>query len=154
MASEVADGVILPVLAAPAYVESVRSQIRPDQRLLSLVVFWPETSDRSARQPLRHLIADYPGAQGDQASTRAAGIDPDKMEAFRAAWLDGRARNDLVDDHLIDKLVVAGTPDECAATFRRYRDAKLDTLVIRDDGVTPPEVLISAVSRSWAMLGE
>jgi len=154
LAREVADGVLLPVLAAPAYVHSVRSQIRPDQRLMSYVVFWPEQSGRSERQQLRHLIAEYLGAQGDQATTRAAGIDPDKMQAFRAGWLDGRQRDDLVDDDLVDKLVVAGTPEECAAAFARFQHAQLDTLVVRDDGVSSPATLISAVSRSWAMLGE
>ena len=63
---------------------------------------------------------------------RATGVDPAVLDpiarAFAEEGLEAAARR--VDDDLVDRLAVAGTPDECRARLDEYRAVGVDVPVI------------------------
>jgi 5,10-methylenetetrahydromethanopterin reductase len=142
LAGRIADGVLLSVLSAPAYVEWAAKQTAGSLPLGAYVLFACHLDGAQARDMVRPVVATFLGVHGEHAITRVAGLDPQLASAFRTGWITGATRVDLVDDDLVRTFAVAGDPDDCAAGIRRFADAGLQTLVIRDDGRANPERLL------------
>jgi 5,10-methylenetetrahydromethanopterin reductase len=108
LSGRVADGTILSEPASVPYVEWALEQIgatRPHR----LTVYTWFSSDRDA---LRPVIAERLRDGGPQVEQ--AGVAP----------------VDHVDDDLVDRLAVAGTPERCAASIRALAAAGADSVVL------------------------
>lgn len=140
VAAEIADGVLGAILTSPAHVERIRASTRERRAArFTVIAYVPVAVSRdreSARASMRPLIARYLGVLHGQSILADAGLDGADTGAFRDAVAAGTPAADLVTDDLIDRLAVAGTPDECRAAMKRWRDAGLDALV----AVSPPGV--------------
>lgn len=150
LADEIADGVLLSVLSSAPYVRWVRSGFRRPVPLSAYVVFACDDDGAVARDRVRPGVAAYLGLHGDHDITRQAGLDPELAGRFREGWLAGSPRVDLVDDDLLQRFAVAGTPDDCMAGLGELAAAGVDTVVVRDDGTSGVEALVAAVSRCAA----
>ncbi|WP_116948011.1 LLM class flavin-dependent oxidoreductase [Jiangella endophytica] len=139
LAAGAADGVLLSILAGPAYVRLVRDAVGPSVRLAGYVGLSVDASGAAARDRIRPMVARFLGIHGDHLITRSAGLSADLCAQFRAGLVADAPRVDLVTDELLDRLVAAGTPAEVAAAFTRFAAAGLDVAVVRDDPSVAPE---------------
>ncbi|MPZ27919.1 MAG: LLM class flavin-dependent oxidoreductase [Micromonosporaceae bacterium] len=136
LAGEVADGVLLSLLAAPRYVRWARElTARPEPPETGAYVLAACAADAGrARAAVRRPLATYLGVHGRHDLTRVAGLPAELADGFRTAWLAGDPAEHLVTDALIDTFAVAGDPAQCWAGLDRLAAAGLDTAVLRDPG--------------------
>lgn len=140
LSGEVADGTVISILSSPKYLEFARGQIAkgcarsgrsPEaHHLVVYVVFSMDDDGDKAREAVRRTIAEYLGAGGRPSALTQNGGVPDELviemgERYRA----GTIPVDLVDDELVNRLAVAGTPDECEAGIRRLIESGADEIV-------------------------
>jgi 5,10-methylenetetrahydromethanopterin reductase len=135
---KLADGLLLSFLAGPGYVRWVREQVGPDPELSAYVGIAVDADPVAARDRIRPTVARFLGVHGDHIITRQAGVDPELAGRFRAGWLDGTPRVDLVTDELLDAVVAAGTVADAARALDRWAAAGLDVAVVRDDPAVDP----------------
>ncbi len=152
LAAECADGVLLSVLSSPDYVAWVREQVGGGMELSAYVSIAVDDDPVRARDRLRPVVATYLGVHGDHDITRVAGLDRERAQVFRAGWLAGTPRTDLVDDGLLATFAIAGTPDEAAKGLAAYARAGLDVAVVRDDAAADPEQLLRAARDAHLLL--
>ncbi|GAA1789237.1 LLM class flavin-dependent oxidoreductase [Planosporangium flavigriseum] len=147
LAGEIADGVLLSLLSSPAYVTWARERIeRTSCDVGAYLAFacGPASHRAEIRDSQRPLVARFLGIHGVHDITKVAGIEPELAERFRAAWRSGEPAVDLVTDDMLDMFTAAGTTDDVVASFARFRDAGLTTIVVRDDPAVPdPSRLIA-----------
>jgi 5,10-methylenetetrahydromethanopterin reductase len=133
LAAEVADGVHCSILASPAHVRRVRASTRAARGDFKVIAYVPvAVSDDGglARQWTRPLVAHYLGLLHGQSILEDAGIDAARTQAFRDAFLAGRAAPaDLVTDDVLDAIAIAGTPAECRKALARWAEAGLDAVI-------------------------
>jgi len=133
LAAEVADGVHCSILASPAHVRRVRASTSTAPRDFKVIAYVPvAVSDDGARarQWTRPLVAHYLGLLHGQSILEDAGIDAARTQAFRDAFLAGRAAPvDLVTDDVLDALAIAGTPAECRKALAAWAEAGLDAVI-------------------------
>jgi 5,10-methylenetetrahydromethanopterin reductase len=158
LAGEIGDGVLLSLLSSPAYVAWARQRIgRTDPFDVGAYVGFasgPAARRAEVRDSQRPLVATFLGIHGVHDITKMAGIEPELAERFRAAWRAGRPAVDLVTDAMLDMFTAAGTTDDVVASFTRFRDAGLTTLVVRDDpAVADPAGLIADAAACWRAAG-
>jgi 5,10-methylenetetrahydromethanopterin reductase len=134
LAGEVADGVLLSLLSAPAYVRWARERVGRPVETAAYVLAACAADPARARAAVRRPLATYLGVHGSHDITRVAGLPAALADRFRAAWLAGTSADHLVTDALIDTFAVAGDPDHCRAGLDRFADAGLATAVLRDPG--------------------
>lgn len=134
LAGEVADGVLLSLLAAPSYVAWARDRIGRPIETSAYVLAACGADAGAARAAVRRPLATYLGVHGRHDLTRVAGLPAELADRFRAAWLAGDPAEQLVTDDLIDTFAVAGDPAQCRAGLDRLAAAGLDTAVLRDPG--------------------
>lgn len=135
-----ADGLMLSVLSAPAYVRWVRqNHAEQGLPLTAYVAFACDEDGDLARARVRSRAARYLGVHGASAITAIPGMPTAQAEALRGRFLAGQDASDLVDDATLATFTVAGTPQECAAGLEAFAAAGLDTLVVMDDGVGAAE---------------
>ncbi|PYM15605.1 MAG: hypothetical protein DMD81_14565 [Candidatus Rokuibacteriota bacterium] len=146
LAGEIADGVHGAVLTSPDHVRRIRataSEARSLRRAsappgnagmprsddFAVVAYVPvavSTDGRTARDTVKPLLARYLGVLHGQSILRDAGLGPDVTQPFADAFRRGATATALITDAMIDRLAVAGTPDDCRAALRRLADAGLD----------------------------
>ncbi|GAA0801805.1 LLM class flavin-dependent oxidoreductase [Spirilliplanes yamanashiensis] len=140
-----ADGLLLSILAGPAYVRWVRDQVGPGVELSAYVALAVGDDPAAARDRIRPMVATFLGVHGDHVITRQAGVGPDLAARFREGWRTGAPRTDLVTDALLDEVAAAGTVTDTARAFDRLEAAGLDVAVVRDDpAVDPAETMHQA----------
>ncbi|GAB2578714.1 hypothetical protein Aab01nite_09030 [Paractinoplanes abujensis] len=140
----VADGLLLSILAGPGYVRWVRSRVGAGAEVSAYVGLAVDDDPARARDRLRPMVAQFLGVHGDHLITRTAGVPADLAAHFRAGWLDGAPRADLVTDDLLDEVAVAGDAAGAARGLARLAEAGLDVAVIRDDPAVDPEQTLAA----------
>ncbi|MDY7090107.1 MAG: LLM class flavin-dependent oxidoreductase [Actinomycetota bacterium] len=140
-----ADGLLLSILAGPGYVRWVRSRVGTGPELSAYVGIAADDDPAKARERLRPMVARFLGVHGDHLITRTAGVPPELAAEFRAGWLAGAPRVDLVGDELLDEVAVAGDAAGVARGLSRLAEAGLDVAVIRDDPAVDPEETVAAV---------
>jgi 5,10-methylenetetrahydromethanopterin reductase len=146
LGARVSDGLLLSILSSPPYVRSVRERVGAGLDLAGYVTFVCDADDAAARDRARPVVAKYLGVHGDHEITRVAGVTAEQAAAFRAGWISGSPRVDLVDDAMIETFVLAGTPDTVARGIRRFADAGLSTLVVHDQGGDMTELLTTVAA--------
>lgn len=141
LSGEVADGSILSVLSSPGYLQFARENIAIGcerggrdpraHRLVVYVILAIDADGAAARDSVRAPIAEYLGAGGEPgALSTQAGVPDDLVRAMGRVYREeGRFPVELVDDAVIARVAVAGTPDECAAGVRRLIAAGADEIV-------------------------
>jgi len=134
LAGEVADGVLLSLLAAPGYVRWARERIGRPIETAAYVLAACDADPDAARASVRRPLAVYLGVHGVHDITRVGGLPTGLAEAFRKAWLSGAPADDLVSDDIIDGFAVAGDPAQCRAGLDRFAEAGLSAAVLRDPG--------------------
>jgi 5,10-methylenetetrahydromethanopterin reductase len=137
LSGRAADGTILAEYAAPEYVAWAREQISSGQREAGragshrLTVFaWTCVASQTsvARQQLRPLVASALAAGKIDAQIAPMGILPQVKQLLESG---GQARlEEAMPDAWIDRLAVAGTPEECRLAIRCLADAGADTVVL------------------------
>lgn len=141
LSGEIADGTILSVLASPDYVRFAWENVRngcgisgrdPEQhRMVVYVIFAMDDDGAKAKNAVRATIAEYLGAGGRPTPlTQLGGVPDDLMvEMGRIYREEGRFPVELVDDDMVSRVAVAGTPDECEHAVRALIEAGSDELV-------------------------
>ena len=158
LSGEIADGTILSVLASPAYVryawEHVKegcaiSRREPDvHKMVVYVIFAMDDDGSTARDAVRATISEYLGAGGQPTPlTKLAGV-PDRAmaEMGRIYREEARFPVELVDDDIVSKVAVAGTPDECAAGVRALIEAGADEIVFFPMPASATEELVDQIA--------
>ena len=141
LSGELCDGTILSVLASPAYIEFAWENVRAGcavggrdpkaHKMVVYVIFSIDDDGARARDAVRPAIAEYLGAGGRPTHlTNLAGVPEATMhEMGRIYREERRFPVELVDDEIVAKVAVAGTPDECAAQLQKLIDAGSDEIV-------------------------
>ena len=137
LCAEIADGLIVSVLAGPRYVTAVRERIARVRRarglpedfaLVTYVLACADEDRASARAKVRPVTAFYLGAMGP---TLITGVY-DANEALVAMMDRGGAaaiEADMPDDWL-DWLAVAGRPEDCRSGIEALFDAGASAVVL------------------------
>lgn len=143
VAGEHADGVLLSVLSAPAYMRWAREQMAaPDKPIGAYVLFAHGADGAAVRDRVRPTVAKYLGIHGEADITRRAGIDPELCAEFRRRMLGGEPAAGLVTDEILDTFVIAGDDEQCLAGLARFDAGGANTLVlIGDPGSTVEETV-------------
>ncbi len=137
LCAEVADGMIVSVLAGPRYVAAARERIARVRRArglpadFALVVYALASVDNdrtAARARVRPTAAFYLEAMGTTWITGAYGAN----EALAALVAKGGASaiEAAMPDDWLDWLAVAGTPADCVARIAALFDAGADKVVL------------------------
>lgn len=134
LAARDADGVLLSLLSAPAYVSWADGRLGGAGDLAAYVLASCGPDRAAARAAVRRDLAFYLGVHGDHDITRLAGLDAETAARFRAGWLAGEPAEDLVTEDLIDTFAVAGDLADCRAALDRLAAAGLRRAVLRDPG--------------------
>jgi 5,10-methylenetetrahydromethanopterin reductase len=159
MAAEVADGVHGAILTTPAHVRRVRATAaaRADFTMIAYVATAVDDDGRRARARVKPLLARYLGVLHGQSILADAGLDERATQPFRAALAAGEPAAHLVDDDLVERLAVAGTPADCRRALARFADAGLDAPIAVVPHVLDLPDQISRIGRelapAWKELG-
>jgi alkanesulfonate monooxygenase SsuD/methylene tetrahydromethanopterin reductase-like flavin-dependent oxidoreductase (luciferase family) len=139
LSGEIADGTVISVLAGPRYVRWAREHISTGRNrgtlqnkkhdLVVYVIVSINDDGAKARNDVRRTLAEYVGVGGPHELTRQAGIDEEKLLEMNRIYMSGRLPVQLVDDNMVDRLAVAGTPAECELGIRGLIDAGADQIV-------------------------
>jgi 5,10-methylenetetrahydromethanopterin reductase len=143
LAGRIGDGVLLSLLAAPAYVSWARELTGPSLETSAYVLASCGPDRSAARAAVRRPLAYYLGVHGDHDITRIPGLDPALAARFRTGWLSGQPAEDLVGEGLIDTFAVAGGVHDCLAGLQRLEAAGLASAVLRDPGDDRVDALFS-----------
>ena len=136
LAGEVADGLVCSVLSSPAHIRRARATAlaaRPRERRgdpFPIVAYVPTLVDattRAARDRVRPFVARYLRLLHGQSILADAGVATSLTQALRDAATRGQRADQLVTDEWIDRLAVAGTPEDCRAALARLAAAGLDS---------------------------
>ncbi len=139
LSGEVADGTVVSILAGPGYLHWAREHITAGQalgtrqstkhELVVYVVISIDDDRATARQAVRRTLAEYVAVGGPTHLTRQAGIVEDRVVEMHQIYRTGRLPFELVDDDMVDRLAVAGTPADCERGIRGLIDAGADQIV-------------------------
>ena len=140
LSGEIADGTIISVLAGPRYVEWARENVRLGRersgrpfdrhRFVVYVIFSTDEDGRRAREAVRRTIAEYVGAGGEpKPLVSLGGIPDDVVREMGRIYRSGRISTELVDDEMVARLSVSGTPEECEAGIRKLIEAGATSIV-------------------------
>lgn len=136
LAGEIADGVLLSVMAGPAYTRFAVEHIRRgaeragrnfnDIELGALLFISVSEHERQARDAVKPILATFLSLLSgtpDMPILSLAGLDPDEVRRFGEVYAKGELPTRLVTDKIIDALAIAGAPDRCRATLAELVDA-------------------------------
>jgi alkanesulfonate monooxygenase SsuD/methylene tetrahydromethanopterin reductase-like flavin-dependent oxidoreductase (luciferase family) len=137
LSGRVADGTILAENTSPEYVSWAREQIAIGQakarptgphRMTVFAFTCVDPDPSAARQGLRPMVAAAIAAGKIDAQIAPMGIVPQVRELLENG---GRGRlEEEMPDEWINRLSVAGTPEDCALAIRRLAEAGADTVVL------------------------
>ncbi len=159
LSGEICDGTILSVLASPPYVRFAWDNVRagcavsgrdPSQHHMVVYVIMSMDDDGAkARDSVRAPIAEYLGAGGHPTPLSSlAGVPDDLMlEMGRIYREERRFPIELVTDEIVNRVAVAGTPDECEAGLRALLEAGADEIVFFPFPPDAAEQMIERVAR-------
>lgn len=112
LAGEKADGVLLSVLAGPAYLRWVRELLPRHTRVTAFVLTAIDDDERTARDAVRPAVGMFLRAEAESA---LVGKSPYAREIRAAVAGLAPAEELTVEDAWIDEFAVAGTPDQVHA---------------------------------------
>src|SRR5438067_10528256 len=133
LAGEIADGCLTPSITTPAFVTYTRENVARDLDIGCTIVASIHESDRDAgRDGAREIAGMYLAnkVQNIQAAAdtllELAGIEQDEIRPVAKAMERGgrlAAKAEVSDALLAKCRPIAGTPEDCIAAIREYRDA-------------------------------
>jgi probable F420-dependent oxidoreductase len=133
LAAAEADGVILNWLAAGDVPTALAEMpaAGPDFEVVARIFVCPTDDAEHARTVGRRMIAAYLTVPAYAEFHRWLGREP-VLGAMWQAWRAGDRKGALaaIPDHVVDELVVHGSPDECRAKVQAYADAGVDVPVM------------------------
>ena len=140
LTGELADGIVVSVLATPDYVRTTREKLdtaadaagraeRPEQVVLTAMNLTRDPADAAAvREQIRPVLAFYIAATGPCPLFASIGANE------QIADMLSRGGPELVaaemPDEWVDHFAVTGGPDEARAGIRRFLDAGADKVVV------------------------
>jgi 5,10-methylenetetrahydromethanopterin reductase len=150
LAGQVADGVLLSVGSPVEYVRYAKNLIHQgalaagrnpkDILIAAYLPIFVNANGSFARENMRTITAEFLGIHGEHPILLTAGITPAQIAPFREAYLSGLSCERLVTDSLVNKLMIAGTAEECLERLRDYLNAGLDMpILFESTGVDPLE---------------
>lgn len=153
LASEIADGIVVSVLASTEYVAWAREVLAKGaatngrdlrHKVACFGLFSVDTDARRAKESLRDVVAFYLGTMGPNALTDVHG----SSEALRAMIQRGGAEavRQEMPDAWLDELVIAGDPEECAEKIGRYLAAGADSVVLFPTPIERAEEIVRLAS--------
>ena len=123
------DGVILQTLygiddmeASLSRLDSARSQFGSLQPLRKVMLLNSSVSrdSHAARQHAKRFVSHIAAGWPDEVLT-AKGIEPKAIQAVRQAYAENRGvdyASALTPDEVVDRLIIAGTPEQCIGRLR------------------------------------
>jgi 5,10-methylenetetrahydromethanopterin reductase len=139
LSGEVADGTVISILAGPSYVRWAREHIATGQarvartddahKVVVYVIISIDHDGQVARNAVRRTIAEYVGVGGPNFLTRLAGVPEDHVVEMNRVYRTGRLPIELVDDDMVERVAVAGTPADCERGIRALIEAGADQIV-------------------------
>ncbi len=146
LSGEIGNGVILSALASVEYHQFVKKHVALGAKkagkglrnfeTVTLFIFAVDRKSRAAKEMVKPLIALYLGAIGVNPLFTQGGTTEEELKPFIEAVGKGKPAVHLVTDELVDRLAIAGTPEECCERLMAYRKA----------GVTIPVPLLTTPS--------
>ncbi|MBO4141459.1 LLM class F420-dependent oxidoreductase [Micromonospora tulbaghiae] len=152
LAAAEADGVILNWLAAddvPTALAEVGER-RPGFDVAARIFVCPTEDTTYARALGRRMITGYLTVPAYAAFHRWLGRE-DSLGPMWEAWAAGdrRGASAAVPDEVVDALVLHGSPEQCAASVRRYADNGVDVPVV---AVLPTPEITEGGTAAWMEL--
>lgn len=158
VAGEVADGVLLSAGSPLAYIRHVRERLSEgaksvgrDPGEIRIAVYLPtymQQDGASAVNAMRAQTARYLALHGASPITLTGGLTPEETAPFREAFLAGRKCELPVSDHMVDTLVVAGTPEHCRRRIQDYVEAGVDMpIVFEASGACSPSESLAMIEK-------
>ncbi|MFD4205837.1 LLM class F420-dependent oxidoreductase [Micromonospora tulbaghiae] len=149
LAAAEADGVILNWLAAddvPTALAEVGER-RPGFDVAARIFVCPTEDTTYARALGRRMITGYLTVPAYAAFHRWLGRE-DSLGPMWKAWAAGdrRGASAAVPDEVVDALVLHGSPEQCAASVRRYADNAVDVPVL---AVLPTPEITEGGTAAW-----
>lgn len=144
LAGEVADGLILTHFVSP---EFVRYAVREMQKgasgkrrmksrfpVLAYLILSTDKDSEKARAITKEAIARWIPVSAYQSVTRLAGVEDEDIEIIKKNVVQKGVKEAAkhVSDELVDRLVIAGSPDECTEKLKKYLDAGLTVPIAFD----------------------
>src|SRR6266700_879828 len=133
LAGEIADGCLTPSITTPAFVRYTRENVDADIDIGCTIVASIHESDRDAgRDGAREIAGMYLANKVQNIKGAAdtlldlAGLTQEEIRPVAEAMEEGGrlAAKAKVTDEILDKCKpIAGTPEDCIAAIREYRDA-------------------------------
>src|SRR2546421_10120449 len=132
LAGELADGCLTPSITTPAFVRYTRENVAADIDIGCTVVASIDEDRERGRDGAREIAGMYLAnkVQNIQAAAdtllELAGLAQDEIRPVAEAMESGGrlAAKAAVTDEILDKCKpIAGTPEDCIAAIREYRDA-------------------------------
>lgn len=154
LAAAEADGVILNWLAATDVPQALAEtkDAGPGFDVVARIFVCPTEDREFARTAGRRMIAAYLTVPAYREFHRWLGREPDLGTLWRL-WGEGDRRGALasIPDHVVDALIVHGSPDECRAQVARYAEAGVTVPVMAL--VPPPELTRGGAAALQELIG-
>jgi 5,10-methylenetetrahydromethanopterin reductase len=151
MAGEVADGLLLSIMSAPAYVKFAMDHVRRglaksgrEERSFNVgaYIFSSISEDeRAARDRLRPIVAIMISLMAPQPTTpifAAAGLPAETIRSFGESFARGKVPADMVTDEMLDTFTIAGSPARCRENLSRLIEAGMTSPVFFEVPGVPP----------------
>ena len=153
LAGRAADGEILGMFSTPGFTRYAREPVAAgleagrrswdDFEYRSYLTFCVDDDSDRAKAAVRPTLVGYlsgghsaSAAEPGSPRWRYSGVGDDELAAVKAAVSERVAAGDMagaaasIPLAFVDKLIVAGTPDECRAKLQEFADAGLDYPVL------------------------
>lgn len=140
LAGEIADGVVLSVLAGPRYVRwaceradegRLSSRRSHEKRLVVAYLFLALADTReAARDLVRPIVAEYLSAGGINPLTREASIPDALVTELNAEYLHGHLPVERITDEIVDQVAAAGPAEHCARWIADLANAGADVVAL------------------------
>jgi 5,10-methylenetetrahydromethanopterin reductase len=160
MTGEVADGLLLSVMSAPAYVKFAMDHVRrgleksgrsESNFSVGAYIFSSISDDeRAARDRLRPIVAVMVSLMAPQPTTpifAAAGLPPETVVKFGESFARGKVPADMVTDDMLDTFTIAGSPARCRENLARLIEAGVTAPVFFEVPGIPPQQTMDDVHR-------
>lgn len=136
LSGEIADGTVFSVLAGTDYVRWARERIREGatsagrdgepHRVVTYTLFSVEHDSRKAKEAVRDSVAFYLDAMPNNALSQVLGITDEVGDMLARGGAAAVARE--MPGEWIERMAVAGDPDECAEKLDRLLEAGSDCI--------------------------